>query len=177
MTYTELKDDMLKRIDPAYASSTTYRAMAVVAFLEALKIAMIEMPEEHFQGFIYKKAITNVSEYSLSDVKTTELKDFVKLISIKDNAKVKQYVRKNVSEFEDRYIKPITALQNFYTIKEKKIIFYSAIGSTETANMLYFGIPVINDSDDIGQYLDNYILEKVIEMALPKLRLAIMGAE
>ena len=177
MTFQEMQDDMLKRIDNAYAGSTTYRALASVSFYESLKKVMLEMPENNFHGLIYKKASTNVSDYALDSIKVTELKDFVKLLSVRDNAKVKQYVYKTVSDFEDNLIKPITALQNFYTLKEMKIVFYNAIGSTETANILYLGIPAIGTSDDMGKYLNANALEIVIANALPNLRMSIMGAE
>lgn len=171
MTYTELKSELLSRIDPAYSSNTTYQGYANAAFLNALRSVLLSASEIDFPGFVLKITNTASAAYNISSVKAAGI-DLIRIIRVVDTAGT-QYVEKNVSDFYDPILTPVAAFENFYCVTNKQIIFKASC----TADIYYFGVPSIQASDDMGQFISQYGIEQVTAVALPMLDAVIRGAE
>lgn len=171
MTYTDLKKELLSRIDPSYAENTTYQGYADRAFLNALRSVLVSASEIDFPGFVQKITNTSSATYNISSIKSASV-DLIKILRIVD-ASGTQYVEKSILDFYDPILTPVTGLENFYCVQNKTITFKASC----TCEIYYFGIPTINVSDDMGQYISQYGLEQVTAVALPMLDAVIRGAE
>lgn len=171
MTYTDLKKEMLSRIDPAYAENTTYQSMAERAFLNALRTVLLVGAEVDFPGFINKITSSAPTTFNFSAIKTAGL-DLIKVIRIVNSTGI-QFVEKSISDFYDPIMTNVSAYEMFYCVQNKTIVFKAST----TADIYYFGIPTINASDDMGQYLSQAGLEQVLSVALPMLDTVIRGVE